>query len=76
MNLYRIELKGMTSNSTGTVYGNPYVVAAGMDEAVKRVQDYLKEQDLGFPKDRVLDKIELLAETGDCPGCKFQLFLP
>lgn len=75
MKLYRIKLKGMCGLFTGASYGNPYVVAENPSEALNKVQKYLNEKDIGFTKDREMDKIELLAEEGDYPECQIQLFL-
>jgi hypothetical protein len=75
MKLYRITLKGMCGTYDGTAYGNPFVVAENTEDALKKVQEYLEEQDFGFSHERELDTIELLAETGDYPMCKIQLFI-
>jgi hypothetical protein len=60
--LYRVTLRGMTHNSTGTAFGTGYVVATGTDDAYKKVRKFLDDNNIGFSKDRELDKIELLAE--------------
>lgn len=75
MNLYRVTLKGMTSAALGTAYGAPYVLAKDPTEALEKVQDYLNKRKLGFSSDRVLDKIELLAESGEYPSCNIQIHL-
>lgn len=75
MKLYKITLKGMTYSVTGTIYGYSYVVATDPTEALKKVQDYLKEKDLGFSHERELDTIELLAEQSDYPKCRTILYL-
>ena len=61
--LYRVTLRGMTSNSTGSAYGTSYVVAENSDEAYKKVRKFLDEHDLGLTKDRELDKVELIADS-------------
>ena len=76
MKLYRVLLRGMTNSSISINHGSPYVVAEDPTAAYKRVKDYLDKKDIGFRQDRALYKIELLAETGDYPDCKEQLFLP
>ena len=76
MKLYRVLLRGMKSNVTGTNYGSPYVVAEDPASAYQMVKDYVNVRDLGFHQDRELYRIELLAETGDYPECREQLFLP
>ena len=75
MNLYRVKLKGMISIVTGVAYGYPYVVANNPTDALKKVQVFLNENDLGFSKDRVMESIELLAEEGKYPSCGIQLYL-
>jgi hypothetical protein len=60
--LYRVTLRGMKYSSTGVVYGVSYAIAENPDEAYKKVKKYLDEKDLGFSKDRALEKIELIAE--------------
>ena len=75
MKLYRIILKELQGSKVSTAYGRPYVVANDSTEALQKVQSYLKERNLGFPRDRVMDTIELLAEEGDYPGCGIQLYL-
>ncbi len=74
MKLWRVTLKGMNYGST-TIYGLPYVIAENSDEAYKKVRKYLDDKDLGFSSERELEKVEFLAETGDYPACKIQLFL-
>ncbi len=61
--LYRVTLKGMTSSYTGAAYGISYVVAENSDEAYQKVKRFLDEKNLGFSKDRELDKVELIADT-------------
>lgn len=60
--LYRVTLKGMTYNSTGVAYGVSYAIAEDAEQAYQKVKKFLKEKDLGFSKDREMDKIELIAE--------------
>lgn len=43
-----------------------YVVCEGSDEAYKKVLEYLDKDDYYFAKDRMLDRIELIAETESC----------
>ena len=75
MKLYRVVLKGMHSDETSTAYGKPYVEASNPTEALKKVQAYLNMKNLGFPSEREMDRIELLAEEGDYPEYGIQLFL-
>lgn len=60
--LYRVTLKGMQYNSTGVAYGISYAIAENAEEAYQKVKKSLDEKDLGFSKDRALEKIELIAE--------------
>lgn len=75
MKLYRVTLRGMYYATTGTNYGTPYVIAEDPTSAYEMVKAYLDKEGLGFSHERELDKIELLAETGDYPECKEQLYL-
>lgn len=75
MKLYRVTLKGMHGKTTSTNYGSPYVVAEDLTLAYQTVREYLDQNDFGFSHEREVDKVELLAETGDYPECRQQLFL-
>jgi len=75
MKLYRVRLNGMHGTCVSTAYGKPYVVADNPEEALKKVQDYVEERNLGFTSEREMNSIELLAEEGDYPKCFIQLFL-
>jgi hypothetical protein len=76
MKLYRVTLRGMTySIAGGAAYGCPYVVAESTDEAIKIVLNYVNTKDLGFSREREVDRVELLAEQGDYPRCEIQLFI-
>lgn len=61
--LYKVTLRGMTINSTGIAYGVSYVIADNCNEAYQKVRIFLDENDIGFSKDRELDKVELLADN-------------
>lgn len=63
MKLYRVTLRGMIYNSTCVAYGLSYVISENSDEAYKKVRKFLDENDLGFSKDRELDKVELIADS-------------
>ena len=75
MKLYRVKLKGMCGIGLNTAYGKPFVVANNPTEALKKVQDYISKEDLGFRHEREMESIELLAEEGDYPECCIQLYL-
>ena len=73
--LYKVTLRGMTSNSTGIREGISYVVAENSEEAYQKVKKRLDEKDYGFPKDRVLDKIELIASDYEYTDVRTLLYL-
>jgi len=73
--LYKITLKGMTYSSTGVVYGVSYAIAENPDQAYQKVKKFLDEKDLGFSKDRALDKIELIAENYQYTDCGCILYI-
>ena len=75
MKLYRVKLKGLSGSGIDTAYGKPYVVADNPTDALNKVLDYLNKEDIGFRGDREMDTIELLAEEGDYPNCRVQLFI-
>jgi hypothetical protein len=56
--LYKVYLSAM-SNS----YGISYVIAENPSAAYDIVRNFCNKKDLGFAKERALDRIELLAET-------------
>lgn len=58
MKLFRVTLRGMKAT-----YGISYVVAENTDEAYKKVKDFLDKEDLGFRKERELEKVELIADS-------------
>lgn len=70
--LYKVTCRGMTYGDQP--HGIAYVVAANPSEAYKKVRASLNERNLGFQKERELDKIELLAEVGDYPECGTALY--
>jgi hypothetical protein len=65
----------MTYSTSGVVEGISYVVATGAEEAYQKVKKRLDEKDYGFPKDRELDKIELLASTYEFTGTRTLLYV-
>ena len=75
MNLYRVTLKGMTYSSVGVVYGVSYVVAKDPTSAYEIVKKFLDSEDIGFGHQRILDKVELIAEEGKYPPCNTILFI-
>lgn len=76
MKLFKVTLKGMTFQvNSGTAWGIAYVVAENTDVAYNKVKEYLDKKDIGFSGDRVLDKIELIAEDVDYPGSGIKLYL-
>lgn len=73
--LYRVTLRGMTYSPTGNAYGVSYVVAENPDLAYKKVRKFLDDNNLGFTKDRELDKIELIADSNQYGGVGCSLYL-
>lgn len=67
--LYRVTCVGMTAS-----HGVAYVVARDAAAAYRRVRDDLDARDLGFHKERALDRVELLAEDAPYPGCGRRLY--
>jgi hypothetical protein len=65
----------MQHSSTGTSYGSPYVLAKDAQEAYEIVETYMDKKDLGFRHERELESVHLLAEEGDYPTCRTQLFI-
>lgn len=75
LKLYRVTLRGMTNNAIGVIEGISYVVAIDAEEAYQKVKKRLDKKDYGFPKDRELDKIELLASTYEFTGTRTLLYI-
>lgn len=73
--LYRVTLRGMTYSSTGNTYGVSYVIAENPDLAYKKVKKFLDDNDIGYTKDRELDKIELIADSNQYSGVNCSLYL-
>lgn len=69
MNLYRVVVEGHFSNFGGGSFGNDYayVLAENLSDAALKVTQFLKEQNLGFERDRCLKTVEFLATDKDCP---------
>lgn len=61
MKLYRVTLKGFGGFTAGVDYKTSYVIASSADDAYNEVRSFLDNQNYGLHKDRILDKIELLA---------------
>jgi hypothetical protein len=54
--LYKVTLTGLMN------YRISYVIAGNLDEAYKKVRQYLDQRDYGLRQERALKCIELLAE--------------
>lgn len=70
MNLYRVTCRGLQPEN-----GVAYVVADDPAKAYEKVRADLNNRDIGFPSDRELSKIELLAQDAEYPDCKTRLYL-
>jgi len=75
MKLYKITLRGMTFAVTGVAEGISYVIAPDPYAAYMKVKNRLDSQDIGFEKDRELEKIELLADNQECNNIGTLLYL-
>lgn len=73
--LYRVTLRGLQSSSVGMNFGKSYVVAENLSEAYSKVRTYLNKKEVGFDRERELDRIELLADAGEFNDVGFMLFL-
>ena len=75
MKLYKIVLKGLHYCGCGAALGTSYVVAEDPTTAYKKLRAYLDENDVGFQRDRELDRIELIADGEMFGGCGTRVFL-
>lgn len=74
-NLYKVTCKGMSyPNGSGVTHGEAYVIAENAEDAYQKLRSSLDRRSIGDTTDRVLDKIELLAEAGDYPECGMALY--
>ena len=74
--LYKVTCKGMQACIAGnSAHGVSFVVADNPDDAYRVVRASLDKRDIGFTRDRTLEKVELLAEQADYPDCGFALYV-
>jgi hypothetical protein len=66
--LYRVILRGMQSNLIGVAYGASYVVAKSADAAYRKVRAALDKEDIGFLRERELERVELIATKDGSNG--------
>jgi len=71
MRLYKIICRGLS----GTDYGTAYAVAEDPEQAYRKVRRFLDEHTVGFPEDREMKTIELLADSSDSPDCGVKLYV-
>lgn len=64
----------MTTSSTGVAHGISYVMAEDPGKAYRLVRADMDERDLGFDRDRELDRIELIAEDTEYPQCGTRVY--
>lgn len=69
-NLYRVTLVGMHQT-----HGISYVVASDPSMAYEIVYDDLNERNIGYRKDRVLSKVELIASNEKYPDSHVRLYI-
>lgn len=75
MKLYRVICKGMHGSITGPRQGIAYVLAKDPTEAYNKLRAYLDAGDIGFRKDRELDRIELIADEDPTTDAGTMVFL-
>ena len=61
--LYRVTVRGLSYSVTGVAYNTSYVIAESADSAYNIVKTFLDKNGIGYPKERELDKVELIAEN-------------
>jgi len=72
--LYRVTLRGMQTNMTGTAFGVAYVMATNPTDAYQVVRDRLDHDGTGFEKEREMQSVELIAEMTKYPDCGYRLY--
>jgi hypothetical protein len=75
MKLYKVTLRGLHGTGINTDYGTCYVVATDPTTAYNILRAYIEKRDLGFDRERELNRIELIAEEGDYPACNIRLMI-
>ena len=70
LKLYRVTCRGMQDT-----HGTAYVVAQDPSSAYAEVREYLDKNSLGFPKERELLEIRLLASEEEHPDCGVRVYL-
>lgn len=71
--LFLVECRGMKSGISGAPSGVAYVLAVDSGEAYNKLRSYLDRDNLGFLRDRALDKVTLIAEIGEVVECGMRL---
>ena len=66
--LYRVVTR-IPPTATGVDYSSAYVVAVTPSEAYAIYRAFLDRNNIGFSRDRCLDRVELIAEECDYPEC-------
>lgn len=56
-------------------HGIAYVIADNPDMAYSILRTYLDNESLGYPKDREMDEIKLIADSSKYPECNRKLFI-
>lgn len=76
MKLFRVTCRGMkVPVGSFCAHGSAYVVAADSHAAYDAVRSYLDLKDIGFSRERELDRVELLADSVEYPDCGLRLFI-
>ena len=73
--LYKVTLRGMQYTTTNPTYGTSYVIAEDSHQAYTKVRNYLEDNDIGFSRERALEKIELIASCPPGTDTEYLLYL-
>lgn len=68
--LYKVTCRGLY----GSIYRVSYVLAEDPTIAYKKVKNNLDRRNIGFPPERELQSIELIADTAEFPDCGIILY--
>ena len=73
--LYRVFLRGLSSNAVSVGESGSYVVANDPTEAYLKVKRELDRKNYGFTRERELDRVEFIAEAYDYTNAPNKLYL-
>jgi hypothetical protein len=75
MKLFLVECRGMKTSIVGTPHGIAYVLEEDPTKAYNKLKKFLDDNDFGYPHERELDKITLIADSTNYPNCRTKLVL-